>query len=159
MQIMSTDLMGTFYDVVKWFNNFDPSNWPQLEPLLHKNIKMKRIDELNTNSYLEGRDKVKDYLCVGNGRADKAVFVPDKDPDHKEIDDYGFVSGVAWFIDKTDPNPSPPRRIAYSFVYKREANNWQEIHSWGKYEGKITNKDKITKDKIKELLDYKPAHS
>jgi hypothetical protein len=144
--------MQTFREVVRLFNRFDPNNWEYLEPLLHDDIKMKRIDELTPNSYHEGKPAVQRYLCCGNGKDDQAVFELDEldgPPDHQEIGNYGFVSGVAWFIDKTYPDPETPvkrRRMAYSFIYKRgddkDTRNWQEIHSWGKYEHKITKQSK-----------------
>jgi hypothetical protein len=150
---MPHDLMETFREVVRWFNRFVPNNWEHLEPLLHDNIKMKRIDELTPNSYHEGKKEVHDYFFVGNGKDDLAVFTLDEEldepPDHQEIGDYGFVSGAAWFtgITNTKKGATKPRRIAYSFTYKRgdhkDPKNWQEIHSWGKYE------DKITTDKSK----------
>jgi hypothetical protein len=140
---MSTDLMQTFREAVQWFNNFDPKNWRHLEPLLHKDIRMKRIDDKPPSSYHVGRKAVEQYLCVGNGKADKAVFTPDEPPQHQEIGNYGFVSGTAIFKD-----PKGPKRLVYSFTYKRgddpedpreegdypkDAKNWQEIHSWGIY--------------------------
>jgi hypothetical protein len=142
---MSTDLMETFWDAVKLFDKFQIENWPRLEPLLHEHIKMKRLDEPETNIYHEGRQKVHDYMFI-RGKDDQAEFKPDKPPDHTEIGDYGFVSGAAAFIGITNREkggPTDPRRIAYSATFKRGNDpdnrlNWQVIHSWGKYEDKIT---------------------
>lgn len=135
---MSTDLMQTFREAVRLFNNFDPKNWRHLEPLLHNDIKMKRIEDKTPNSCHVGKQAVQQYLCNGNGAADQAVFTPDDPPHYQAIGNYGFVSGTATFIDKTKPMNSTKKRIAYSFTFKRgddpsNPNNWQEIHSWGKY--------------------------
>ena len=48
---MSSDLMETFNEPVKYFNKFQIANWAQLNLLLHEDIKMKRIDDLTPNSY------------------------------------------------------------------------------------------------------------
>jgi hypothetical protein len=130
---MSTDLMDTFRQAVQWFNDFVPDNWPHLEPLLHNNINMKRIDDNPPNSYYVGKQAVHDYLFLGNGAVDRAVFRTDEPPHHQEIGNYGFVSGTATFTD-----PRGAKKIVYSFTYKRGDDwsnpfNWQEIHSWGKY--------------------------
>jgi hypothetical protein len=146
---MSKDLMDTFKKTVEYFNKFKTENWESLEPLLHKNIQMKRLDEKTNNSYHEGREEVQKYF-FGNGKDDQAVFKPDPNPDNKIIGDLGFVSGAATFFDITDPSKGDPtkdptkgQRIAYSFTYERDSDgNWKEIHSWGKYEAKITIKSK-----------------
>ena len=146
---MSTDLMETFWNAVEYFNN---QNWDHLEPLLHVDIKMKRLDEPQSNIYHEGRKAVHDYFVLGNGKDDQAEFKPDKltPPDYTQIGDYGFVSGAADFIGITNRNkdgPTDPRRIAYSATFKRGDDpenrfNWQVIHSWGKYEDKIRTTSK-----------------
>lgn len=126
---MSNNLMDTFEKAVQLFNNFHPKNWPELEPLLHDDIRMKRIEDKPPNSYYKGKSDVKGFLF---GKGATVEFKLDGPPHYHEIGKYGFVSGFA-ILSKN----STKRRIAYSFAYKRgddpsNPDNWQEIHSWGK---------------------------
>ena len=137
---MSTDLMDTFNTAVGYFNKFQVANWAQLEPLLHDNMNMKRIDDLSPHGYYHNKQEVRGYFMT-RGKDDQADFTPDAVPDCRIVGDYGFVSGTAIFIDVTNRlqgGPTQPRKIAFSFTFKRgddpsNAGNWQAIHSWGKY--------------------------
>jgi hypothetical protein len=137
---MSTDLDATFDEAVKWFNRFQTGNWPNLDPLLHEAIRMKRIDDPDPTSYHEGKTAVQSYFFT-KGKDDQAEFRPDDDRTLNIDGDYGIVSGQADFIDITNRllgGPTPKRRIKYSIRFKRgddpsDAGNWQAIVSWGEY--------------------------
>jgi hypothetical protein len=122
-------LRTTFWDGVGWFNNGDfTSNLAAYA--LDTSVKMKRLDD---SGYHEGIAAVKEYF-LHNGNEEKAFFMPDSPPDFQLVNQHGFVSGTAKFIDKTTPPATATRRIAYSMTYK-SANNrkWKAIHLWGKY--------------------------
>ena len=127
------DLKTTFWNGVDFFNkdSFTLSSYSDYGAA--ENVRMKKLDD---DGYHEGIVDVKNYF-YGNGNADKAEFNPDNtDESHPAFvifDGYGFVSGTAAFFDKTVPDRSPVRRIAYSFAYISVNGEWRGIHFWGTY--------------------------
>lgn len=126
-----SDLRRTFWGAVGWFNDDNFTLKTDFKRYaVDDEIRMKRLDD---PGYHEGIKRVIAYF-LGNGNEDKAFFMPDGPPDFIVIGELGFVSGTANFIDKTSVSPpTPTRRIAYSFTYKKKNGEWKGIHMWGKY--------------------------
>jgi hypothetical protein len=127
------DLKATFRKGVRFFNqhNFTLNSYSDYAAA--ENVRMKKLDD---EGYHEGIDDVENYFYT-KGNQDQASFIPDDDKDSHPafvmFDGYGFVSGTATFVDRTNPIRSPERRIAYSFTYISVNDEWRAIHLWGTY--------------------------
>jgi hypothetical protein len=130
------ELLKAFEQAYVYFNghNFTDQSWAlQMDDLLDDNVKMKQLDD---ETYHEGKGEVKKYFLQGGNGFDDQATVSFITKDCQQIDDYGFISGFANFVDLNGAKhipPSPSRVIAYSFTYSKKSGRWKAVHLWGAY--------------------------
>jgi hypothetical protein len=131
------ELLLKGFDTVRDFFNrhdFTEQSWAEkMEPYLDDNVAMKRLDD---PTYHVGKATVKQYFLHGNGKSDEATIAYQNRKDCHIMGDLAFISGFAEFVDQNGTNHNPasnPRRIVYSFVYKKAGDTWKAIYLWGAY--------------------------
>jgi hypothetical protein len=129
------NLLAAFDTAYDWFNqhNFTEQSWAQtMEGLLDDNVTMKRLDD---SGYHEGKAAIKNYYLYGHGLNDQAS-ITFRNKDCEVIGNFGFISGLADFVDLDGANHTPPSRsrlIAYSFAYSKASGSWKAVYFWGAY--------------------------
>src|SRR5882724_8978098 len=104
----ANQLVEAFERAVDLFNHQD---WPNLAPLLHKDVTMKRIDD--PQEHHAGKAAVMGYFFT-NGDADKATVKPTS-VDNMTVGNLGLVWGAA---DWTGKQGAAVVKIAYAFAFK-----------------------------------------
>jgi hypothetical protein len=114
-------LIETFLTAIELFN---AQRWADLEPLLHNDVTMKRIDD--PIDYHAGKSAVMGYFFT-NGKADKATVKPTSQ-NYQIVGNLGLVWGSADWIGTSG---AAPVQIAYAYVFKRVNDQWLALNLWG----------------------------
>ena len=116
-------LVEAFQRAVQLFNGQD---WVTLEPLLHDDVTMKRIDD--AVEYHEGKAAVMGYFFT-NGKKDRAAINPIS-TDSMVVGNLGLVWGSAEWVTTQGARAVP---IAYAYAFKKVGSNWLALNLWGAY--------------------------
>ena len=105
---------------------FNTQQWATLEPLLHDDVTMKRIDD--PVDYHHGKAAVMGYFFT-NGKKDRATFTPTSQA-CLIVGSIGLVWGAA---DWTGTQGAAVVPIAYAYAFKNVKGNWLALNLWGAY--------------------------
>jgi hypothetical protein len=119
----ANQLVAAFQKAYQLFNRQD---WVTLEPLLHDDVTMKRIDD--PVDYHGGKAAVMGYFFT-NGKLDKATFTPTTQ-DYLIVGNLGLVWGSADWKTTKGATAVP---IAYAYAFRKVDGNWLALNLWGAY--------------------------